>query len=212
MRSQQELECDAESIQIIISREKCDFERKARSHFDLNTNSKARFDIGENSVEIDCLFMLKPGLQNIQGATNAAREARVEIQTANALLGRYKDELLLVDIQWHKILANTLACVIMFMIGAPLGSIIKRGGIGVPFLLSIFFFIVYTLLGMQGEKLVKQNLLSAVTGIWMANFLLFFTGLSLLRAARNDARLFETDFYKTRIRKLKPYFRLKPTH
>jgi lipopolysaccharide export system permease protein len=83
----------------------------------------------------------------------------------------------------------------MFLIGAPLGAIIKKGGLGMPFLVSILFFIVYYVISMQGEKLAKQGSVSPAFGVWMADMILFVIGLLFLRQARADARLFEADFY-----------------
>jgi lipopolysaccharide export system permease protein len=83
----------------------------------------------------------------------------------------------------------------MFLIGAPLGAIIKKGGLGIPVLVSILFFVVYYIVTMQGEKLAKQGTLSVEVGVWIADALLFGIGLMFLRQARADARLFEADFY-----------------
>ena len=88
-----------------------------------------------------------------------------------------------------------MACIAMFLIGAPLGAIIKRGGLGVPFLVSILFFIIYYVLNMQGEKLAKNGVLSPMSGVWMADGILLVIGFIFLRQAKEDARLFDTDFY-----------------
>ena len=106
-------------------------------------------------------------------------------------------------IQWHKILASSFACIAMFLIGAPLGAIIKKGGLGVPFLVSILFFIIYYVFTMQGEKLAKQGSVGVAAGVWMADVILFGVGLLFLRQARVDARLFEADFYSVVMDKVK---------
>ena len=95
----------------------------------------------------------------------------------------------------------------MFMIGAPLGAIIKRGGLGVPVLASILFFIVYYLLSMLGEKWSKQGLIPVPMGIWTADAILFLVGLLFLRQARVDARLFDADFYNVVWDKTKNWLR-----
>ncbi len=115
---------------------------------------------------------------------------------------RYKE----FQVQWHKILANSMACIVMFLIGAPLGAIIKKGGLGVPVLMSIFFFIVFYLLTMTGEKWAKAGTIPVPVGIWTANFVLFIIGLLFLRQARADARLFDADFYSVALDKLKTWF------
>jgi lipopolysaccharide export system permease protein len=107
------------------------------------------------------------------------------------------------EIQWHMILANSLACIAMFLIGAPLGAIIKKGGLGVPFLVSIMFFIVYYVMNIIGQKWAKQGSVSVVWGVWSPDIILFMIGLLFLRQARADARLFDADFYLVVFDKLK---------
>jgi lipopolysaccharide export system permease protein len=83
----------------------------------------------------------------------------------------------------------------MFLIGAPLGAIIKKGGLGIPVLMSIVFFIIFYVLTLMGEKWAKQDIISVPVGMWLANAVLMFIGLIFLRQARVDARLFDSDFY-----------------
>jgi lipopolysaccharide export system permease protein len=163
------------------------------------TNRVSTAMLIEDSValaKLDSIHKLRPTYDVIQSATNQARQTKSHLQNTNGSVENYSKELAVFKIQWHKILASSLACVAMFLIGAPLGAIIKRGGLGVPFLVSILFFIVYYLLSMQGEKLAKQETVSAVAGVWAADAVLFVIGIVFLRTARNDARLFEADFYR----------------
>lgn len=146
----------------------------------------------------------------IQGAANKARSLKSQLNNANSGISNFKDELIIFDIQWHKILASSFACIAMFLIGAPLGAIIKKGGLGVPFLVSILFFIVYYVISMQGEKLAKQHTLSVVAGVWIADVVLFAIGLFFLKQARRDARLFESDFYAVVFDKIKQRLARKP--
>lgn len=154
------------------------------------------------TARIDSLFNMSPTRETYAQATNAARQVKSQIENANTQTTNYQNELIIYDIQWHKILASSFACIAMFMIGAPLGSIIKRGGLGVPFLVSIVFFIVYYILTMQGEKLAKQGALDVISGVWGADVILFFVGLFFLRQARVDARILEADFYRVTLEKL----------
>jgi lipopolysaccharide export system permease protein len=157
------------------------------------------------AAKIDSLFNMTPEVSVVQASTNAARSAKSQIENSNTGIDTYVKELRVFEIQWHKILANSLACVAMFLIGAPLGAIIKKGGLGVPFLVSILFFIIYYILSMQGEKLAKQNIVSAFSGIWAADLILLIVGLVFLRQARVDARLFEADFYAVAYARLKQW-------
>lgn len=90
---------------------------------------------------------------------------------------------------------QSMACLIMFLIGAPLGAIIKKGGLGVPVLISIVFFIIFYVLSILGEKWSKEGVVLIPYGMWAANLILLLVGLLFLRQARNDSRLFEADVY-----------------
>jgi lipopolysaccharide export system permease protein len=142
----------------------------------------------------------------VQAATNMARQVKSQVLNSNAAIENYGKERITFKVQWHKIIASSFMCIAMFLIGAPLGAIIKRGGLGVPFLISILFFIVYYLLNMQGEKLAKQGFVSPMVGIWAADFILLVIGLVFLRQARVDARLFDTDAYLVAIDRLKRWY------
>lgn len=146
-------------------------------------------------ARIDSVFHRDATKENYQGAANMVRQIKTNIQNTNNGTESFRKEMIIFEIQWHKILASSLACVAMFLIGAPLGAIIKKGGLGMPFLVSIIFFIIYYVITMQGEKLAKQGSVSPAVGVWMADVILFAIGMIFLRQARADARLFEADFY-----------------
>ena len=157
-------------------------------------------------AKMDSIYAVVPTRDVLQGAANTARQLKSQVGNSNSSLDTYEKELTVFQIQWHKILASSLACVAMFLIGAPLGAIIKKGGLGVPFLVSILFFIIYYVLTMQGEKVAKQGTIPAWAGVWFADVVLFAAGLVFLRQARIDARLFESDFYAVVLEKAKRWF------
>ena len=99
------------------------------------------------------------------------------------------------QIQRFKIFAQACACLIMFLIGAPLGAIIKKGGLGFPVIVSIGFFIIYYVFMIMGEKWAKNELISPFIGVWIPNLVLIPIGILFLIQARRDAKLFEADFY-----------------
>ncbi|MCC5922020.1 MAG: LptF/LptG family permease [Cyclobacteriaceae bacterium] len=102
--------------------------------------------------------------------------------------------------------AMAVSCLIMFLIGAPLGAIIKKGGLGIPVLISIVFFIVFYVLTIMGEKWAKEGLLDPVFSIWIANIFLLPFGIFFLIQARRDARVFDTDIYIIFYDKMKKKF------
>jgi len=154
-------------------------------------------------AKLDSIFALTPSRDVLQGAGNTARQIKSQVSNSNGSIDTYEKELITFRIQWHKIIASSLACVAMFLIGAPVGAIIKKGGLGVPVLVSILFFIVYYVLTMQGEKVAKQGVIPVWVGVWIADVILFAIGLVFLRQARVDARLFDSDFYAVALEKAK---------
>lgn len=103
----------------------------------------------------------------------------------------------------RKKIAQAISCLIMFLIGAPLGAIIKRGGLGVPVLISICFFIAFYVLTEISRKWADDLLMNADTAVWFPNMVLLPFGVLFMLQARLDTRLLEPDFYKTWVDKLK---------
>jgi len=142
-------------------------------------------------------------------AVSDARFVKNHIMVTSSKVGVRRAELLKFKIQKYKIFAQAFSCMIMFLIGAPLGSIIKRGGFGFPVIVSIGFFIVYYVFMSTGEKWAKEEMVSPFMGVWLANFILVPFGFFFLRQARLDARLFDTDFYSVIVEKIKERIPLK---
>jgi lipopolysaccharide export system permease protein len=90
----------------------------------------------------------------------------------------------------------SVACVVLFFVGAPLGSIIRKGGLGWPLFYAVLFFILYHVSSMIGEKLSEREKLSVFTGMWLSTFILLPIGIFLALKATDDSRLFSADFYK----------------
>ncbi len=92
-------------------------------------------------------------------------------------------------IEWHRKFAIPFMSLILFFVGAPLGAITRKGGIGLPVLISIVFFIFYYVIGITGEKLVKQGELFAHQGMWLAPIILTPLAIFLTVKAANDSRI-----------------------
>jgi lipopolysaccharide export system permease protein len=99
-----------------------------------------------------------------------------------------------------------VACLVMFLIGAPLGSIIRKGGIGLPLVFAVVFFVIFFLLNNFGRKFVGQAVLTPLAGMWMPTYVLTPIGLFLVYKALNDSQLFNKEFYFRLTRKIRPLF------
>ena len=109
------------------------------------------------------------------------------------------------EIEWHKRLTYSISCLLLFLIGAPLGSIIRKGGLGTPLVFGIIFFAIFYLLNTFGEKFSKENVLSSFAGIWLSIFILTPVAVFLIYKAMKDSQLFNNEFYYRLFRVLKAY-------
>ncbi len=107
-------------------------------------------------------------------------------------------------IEWHRKYTLAVSCILLFFIGAPLGAIIKKGGFGLPLVISLLLFIAYYVVGIFGEKLVKQGALEPIFGMWMSLAVFFPLAIFLTYKASRDSQLFDVDAYKRLMRLLYP--------
>lgn len=109
------------------------------------------------------------------------------------------------EVDWHKKLTLPVACIIFFFIGAPLGAIIRKGGLGTPAVISIFFFVIWYVISLSGEKLVEEDLISGIAGMWASSYILLPIGLFLTYKASTDSVIMNIETYLLFFRKIKDY-------
>ncbi|MBX9782340.1 MAG: LptF/LptG family permease [Chitinophagaceae bacterium] len=114
-----------------------------------------------------------------------------------------KKQLRLHELERHRKFSLSFACIVLFLIGAPLGSLIRKGGIGLPLVISVLFFILFFIMNTSGEKMVKEGVLTPFTGMWFSTFILIPVGAFLTYKAMQDSQLFNAEFYYRILRKLK---------
>ena len=108
------------------------------------------------------------------------------------------------QIEFHRKFTLSFACIVLFLIGAPLGAIIRKGGFGLPMVVSVLFFTVFHVISITGEKFVREGVLEAHQGMWIASALLLPAGILLTIKATTDSTLLDTDAY---LKKLESWFR-----
>ncbi len=147
--------------------------------------------------------------ESFETAISQAKNIKENFATnLNLLQGKNRDVFRAEVEKWHKF-TMAFACFVMFLIGSSLGSIIKKGGFGMPVLLSITFFILMYVLMQLGDKYAKEGIWNVVLGVWMPDFVLLCFGIYFLYKATNDARLFESDIYDVYLEKIKVYVNSK---
>lgn len=106
-------------------------------------------------------------------------------------------------VEWHKKISLPVSILIFFLIGAPLGAIIRRGGLGLPVVVSVIFFVIYYIISLSGEKLAKEGNWDAVYGMWLSTFILTPIAVYLTYKATNDSALLDTDWYAGKFKALR---------
>jgi lipopolysaccharide export system permease protein len=114
-----------------------------------------------------------------------------------------EDNFLKYDVEYHRKFTLSFACILLFLIGAPLGAIIRKGGLGMPLVIAVIFFMAFHILNITGEKLAKASSVVPWMGMWMSTALLLPVALWLIKAARNDSQIFTKEWYVRTWRRLK---------
>lgn len=109
------------------------------------------------------------------------------------------------EIEWHRKFTLSAACLVLFLIGAPLGSIIRKGGLGTPLVFAIIFFVIFHLFNTFGEKFVKSDSVSPLVGMWLSTFILIPIGAFLIFKAMRDSQLFNQEFYYRSFKQLRRF-------
>lgn len=110
--------------------------------------------------------------------------------------------------EWHKKFTLSFACLIFFFIGAPLGTIIRKGGLGLPVVISVVFFVIYYIISTVAERMAEYGDLNVFIGVWISSIVLFPIGVFLTIKATSDSSLMDSDSWKKALQKINP--RKKP--
>ncbi len=142
-------------------------------------------DIIPDSADI---LVTERALQQVNAAMSAVEMQASEFATKEQ---DYRYHL----IEWHRKFTLSVACVVLFLIGAPLGSIIRKGGLGLPLVFAVVFFVIFHLFNTFGEKFVKEGVMSAFGGMWLSTAVLIPFGIFLTYKAMRDSTLFNKESY-----------------
>jgi lipopolysaccharide export system permease protein len=142
--------------------------------------------------------VLSTAIANIKESANYLTTQSESLHSDVKFIKRY-------EVNWNKKFTLSFACLVFFMIGAPLGAIIRKGGLGTPAVISILFFVIWYVISLSGEKLVEENLVSTFAGMWASTYILLPVGLFLTYKASTDSVIMNIDTYLAFFRKIKDY-------
>ncbi|MCL3781669.1 YjgP/YjgQ family permease [Prolixibacteraceae bacterium JC049] len=141
-------------------------------------------------------------LQILESSLQSARNNEGEI--SRKMIDFYNSQKIIYkhDIEWHKKITLSLACLIFFFIGAPLGAIIRKGGLGMPVVVSVFLFIFYHIISTTGEKFGREGSWILWQAVWMSTSIFAPVGVFLTYKAANDSSLMSSEAYLDFFKKL----------
>lgn len=134
-------------------------------------------------------------------ALNSARTNKGRSSAMVVEMDFHNENLLNLEVEWHKKFTFSLACLIMFFIGAPLGAIVRKGGLGMPVVISVIFFLLFWILSISGEKMAKEKVIEVYQGMWLATAFLFPLGFFFTYKATTDSAMFNVDAYTSFFKK-----------
>ena len=136
-------------------------------------------------------------------ARDKAKRMSSDIRNHESEMYEYNVRLRRVDIAYTKKFAQALACLLLFFIGAPLGSLVRKGGLGTGFIVSVLFFVLYWVVDITGTKLARDGAASPFNGSFISAYVLAPIGAFLTYSAINDSTMFDSDRLGTWWRKIK---------
>ena len=123
-------------------------------------------------------------------ARNASLSARQDADMFEDLLESDREYINRHYIEWHRKFTLSIACLLLFLIGAPFGSIVRKGGLGLPLVASVGFFVLYYVVGMIAEKAVRESAMTPL-GMWVSSFVMLPIGIVLTLQATTDSSFFD---------------------
>lgn len=222
MLNLKQLNYTIDSVQTFLNTKKAgDTKRLLGANYQKSKNSNVKEDsvlqvksIGQFR-DVDSLYIsLDPEEQKraVDNALQYAREVKQRIMDDLHYYVSQEEYVIKNKLEWHRKFALSFACFIFFFIGAPLGAIIRKGGLGMPVVISVFLFIIYYIISMMGERSAREAVISPALGMWISAFILLPLGVVLTYKSVTDSEMMNTDAYRNFFKKLFRLFRKKKSN
>lgn len=173
-----------------VKPEKKEIDSLKRRNFKLSGDSL--FNTLSNS---DKQRVIETALSNARATKSYISSTDEEFYSKGKFIAKHK-------IEWNRKFSLSFACFVFFFIGAPLGAIIRKGGLGMPVVISVLFFVLYYIITITGEKFARELMWHPAAGMWLSSFILLPLGIFLSYKATTDSVLMNADFYIESVKKL----------
>ncbi len=131
----------------------------------------------------------------ISNASNVARTNNEFIRNNHKEFRQRKRSLARYEIEFQRKFTLSVACIVLFLIGAPMGALIRKGGFGLPLVIAVLFFVAFHVISVMGEKFARELVLPAWQGMWLAPLILLPTGIILSLKATTDSEILNLEKY-----------------
>lgn len=157
------------------------------------------------SVDFDSIYAAMPQSSRLMLLNSAISKVKMDKQNYEFRNYAMEDDNYIIrrhEIELQKKFTLSLACLIFFFIGAPLGAIIRKGGLGTPIVISVILFIIYYIIDNMGYKLARDGRWPVWEGMWLSSAVLLPLGIFLTKKAVDDSAVFNADAYRNFFRRL----------
>ena len=201
MLNVQQLNAFIDTMQTEISTMKAEIGRSSMDYFRyISLYYVDSLSIDSLDIKPDSIVMSQDDKQKIySSAIQIAREQSSFLDFKTMDYESKEKQLWRYEIEWHRKYALSLACILLFFVGAPLGGIIRKGGIGVPFAVSILIFVIYWVLSTTGERMTRVGTVPSYFGMWLSTIILTPFAVFLTYKASVEAGLGDITSIKQQI-------------
>ncbi|NQY68241.1 MAG: YjgP/YjgQ family permease [Flavobacteriales bacterium] len=187
-----------DSLRIQLDHGKTDFAKIMKKNYDYtNIDLSNANDTMENILSP---MNIADQVKTIDAAQNLARGGLGYMEANKRTLKSRLRNIRLYLIEWHGKFTLSFACLILFFVGAPLGAIIKKGGLGLPMVCSVFIFVCFHVIRTTGRKLALDGTLTPLEGMWLAPAIILPLGLFLTAKATSDSIIFDRAWYNKKLK------------
>ena len=188
MLNNSQLESAIDSLNKRVSEKETLIQNRLLENYKYNIKNKTDSIISTNSLNQKKIY--DTAINKLRILKSVSNSNTDDLRYKNAIISKHK-------IEWHRKISLAFACLIMFFIGAPLGSIIRKGGFSIPLLVSIILFVLYYVISISGEKTAKDLSITPLEGMWIANIIFVPISIILIVLALKNSRLPKiTDYIK----------------
>ena len=163
----------------VIIKEKLIYSRLEKNyHYKQDVNQNFNNDI----IKINKNRIYETAINKLRVLRSVCNSNSYDLEYKKKIISKHK-------IEWHRKISIAFSCIIMFLIGAPLGAIVRKGGFSRPLLISIILFVIFYVTSIIGEKSEKDLIISPIAGMWMANIIFFPISIYLIMQALRNSSL-----------------------